>query len=89
MPYTKVTEPQVSYMLAVNNQQAGPFDWSQLKQLAQQGQLTPQTYVWKQGIPCLKQGMPNWDFTGNVKELHPLFVSGAPTMSGMPPMPGM
>ena len=82
MPGMKAPEPQVSYMLAVNNQQAGPFDWSQLKQLAQQGQLTPQTYVWK-------QGMPNWDFAGNVPELQPLFVSAAPQMPGMPPMPGM
>lgn len=82
MPGMKAPEPQVSYMLAVNNQQAGPFDWNQLKQLAQQGQLTPQTYVWK-------QGMPNWDFAGNVPELQPLFVSAAPQMPGMPPMPGM
>ena len=82
MPGMKAPEPQVSYMLAVNNQQAGPFDWSQLKQLAQQGQLTPQTYVWK-------QGMPNWDFAGNVPELQPLFASAAPQMPGMPPMPGM
>ncbi len=82
MPSMKAPEPQVSYMLAVNNQQAGPFDWNQLKQLAQQGQLTPQTYVWK-------QGMPNWDFAGNVPELQPLFASAAPQMPGMPPMPGM
>jgi hypothetical protein len=82
MPGMKAPEPQVSYMLAVNNQQAGPFDWNQLKQLAQQGQLTPQTYVWK-------QGMPIWDFAGNVPELQPLFASVAPQMPGMPPMPGM
>ena len=75
--------PQVSYMIGVNGQQAGPFDWNQLQQLVQQGQLTQQTYVWK-------QGMANWDFAGNVQELQPLFMNAAPPqMPGMPPMPGM
>ena len=79
----KQATPQVSYMVGVNGQQAGPFDWNQLQQLVQQGQLTQQTYVWK-------QGMPNWDFAGNVQELHPLFMNAAPPqMPGMPPMPGM
>ncbi len=82
MPGMKATAPQVSYMLAVNNQQAGPFDWNQLQQLAHQGQLTRQTYVWT-------QGMQNWEFAGNVQELQPLFASAAPQMPGMPPMPGM
>lgn len=75
--------PQVSYMVGVNGQQAGPFDWNQLQQLVSQGQLTQQTYVWK-------QGMANWDFAGNVQELQPLFMNAAPPqMPGMPPMPGM
>ena len=79
----KPATPQVSYMVGVNGQQAGPFDWNQLQQLVQQGQLTQQTYVWK-------QGMPNWDFAGNVQELQPLFMNVAPPqMPGMPPMPGM
>ena len=79
----KQATPQVSYMVGVNGQQAGPFDWNQLQQLVSQGQLTQQTYVWK-------QGMPNWDFAGNVQELHPLFMNAAPPqMPGMPPMPGM
>ena len=79
----KQSTPQVSYMVGVNGQQAGPFDWNQLQQLVSQGQLTQQTYVWK-------QGMPNWDFAGNVQELQPLFMNAAPPqMPGMPPMPGM
>jgi hypothetical protein len=79
----KQATPQVSYMVGVNGQQAGPFDWNQLQQLVNQGQLTQQTYVWK-------QGMPNWDFAGNVQELQPLFMNAAPPqMPGMPPMPGM
>ena len=79
----KQATPQVSYMVGVNGQQAGPFDWNQLQQLVSQGQLTQQTYVWK-------HGMANWDFAGNVQELHPLFMNAAPPqMPGMPPMPGM
>lgn len=69
--------PQVQYMVGVNGQQAGPFDWNQLQQLVAQGQLTQQTYVWK-------QGMPQWEFAGNVNELAPLFSSVPPTMPGMP-----
>ena len=79
----KQATPQVSYMVGVNGQQAGPFDWNQLQQLVSQGQLTQQTYVWK-------QGMANWDFAGNVQELQPLFMNAAPPqMPGMPPMPEM
>lgn len=79
----KQATPQVSYMVGVNGQQAGPFDWNQLQQLVSQGQLTQQSYVWK-------QGMPNWAFAGQVQELQPLFMNAAPPqMPGMPPMPGM
>lgn len=79
----KQATPQVSYMVGVNGQQAGPFDWNQLQQLVSQGQLTQQTYVWK-------QGMANWDFAGNVQELQPLFMNAAPPqMPGMPPIPGL
>lgn len=59
--------PQVQYMVGVNGQQAGPFGWQQLQQLVSEGKLTQQTYVWK-------QGMPNWEFAGNVTELQPLFI---------------
>lgn len=82
MPGTKAM-PQVQYFVGVNGQQAGPFNWQQLQQLVAQGQLTQQTYVWK-------QGMPQWQFAGQVQELQPLFASAAPQMPGMPPqMPGM
>ncbi len=74
--------PGVQYMLSVNGQQAGPFNMQQLQQLVQQGQLTPQTYVWK-------QGMQNWELAGNVAELAPLFMPATPPPPppGMPPMP--
>lgn len=79
MPQMPPAVPQVQYMIGVNGQQAGPFDWNQLQQLVQQGQLTTQSYVWK-------QGMANWEFAGNVQELATLFQNAMPQMPGMPPM---
>lgn len=79
MPSMPQAAPQVQYMIGVNGQQAGPFDWNQLQQLVRQGQLTAQSYVWK-------QGMANWEFAGNVPELAPLFHNTIPQMPGMPPM---
>jgi hypothetical protein len=79
MPPMPGTVPQVSYMVGVNGQQYGPYNWGQLQQMVQQGQLTHQTYVWK-------QGMPQWQMAGEVMELTPLFQGDAPQM---PPMPGM
>lgn len=61
----------VSYMLAVNGQQSGPYNIQQLQQMAQSGQLNRQTYVWK-------QGMSNWEMAGNVAELSGLFPPMAP-----------
>lgn len=82
MPGAKAV-PQVQYFVGVNGQQAGPFNWQQLQQLVAQGQLTQQTYVWK-------QGMSQWQFAGQVPELQPLFATSAPQMPGMPPqMPVM
>lgn len=75
--------PQVQYYIGINGQQYGPCDWNKLQQLVQQGQLTQQSYVWK-------NGMAQWEFAGNVAELAPLFQGTAPQMPGMPPtMPGM
>ena len=74
---------KVQYYIGINGQQYGPCDWNKLQQLVQQGQLTQQSYVWK-------NGMAQWEFAGNVAELAPLFQGTAPQMPGMPPtMPGM
>jgi hypothetical protein len=70
MPPMPGSTPQVSYMVGVNGQQYGPCDWNQLQQLVQQGYLTHQTYVWK-------QGMPQWQMAGEVMELTPLFQGSA------------
>ena len=74
--------PQVQYMVGVNGQPNGPFDWNQLQQLVQRGLLTQQTQVWT-------NGMAQWAMAGQVQELQPLFAGQAPQMPSMPPMPGM
>ena len=70
--------PNVQYHVSVNGAQAGPFNMQQLAQMAQSGQLTKQSYVWK-------QGMANWEFAGNVPELASLFAPPVP--GSMPPPP--
>lgn len=68
--------PDIQYMISANGQQAGPFGMPQLLQLAQAGQLTKNTYVWR-------QGMAQWELAGNVPELSTLFAPTCPP----PPMP--
>ena len=72
----------VSYMVTANGQQFGPFNMPQLQQMVQNGQLTAQTYVWK-------QGMPNWELAGNVPELASLFGTVPPPTPPAPPTPPM
>ena len=70
--------PQIEYSVSVNGQTAGPFNMQQLQQMVQNGQLTQNTHVWK-------QGMTAWDLAGNVQELSSLFASVPPP----PPPPTM
>ena len=74
--------PNVMYHISVNGSQAGPFNMQQLAQMAQSGQLTQQTYVWK-------QGMANWEHAGNVAELAALFAPPAPGSVPPPPPPAL
>jgi membrane protease subunit (stomatin/prohibitin family) len=72
--------PVTQYLLSVNGQQAGPFNKQQLQQMVMNGQLQPNTYVWK-------QGMPNWVEAVQVMELQSLFNSMPPPPPPPPPMP--
>ena len=75
--------PSVKYMLANNGQQFGPFDMTQLAQLVQSGQMTKNTYVWK-------QGMASWELAGNMPELAQLFMATPPPPPmGMPTPPSL
>lgn len=63
--------PQIQYSVSVNGQTAGPFNWEQLQQMVQNGQLTKNTHVWK-------QGMSGWELASNVQELANLFGAVPP-----------
>jgi membrane protease subunit (stomatin/prohibitin family) len=63
--------PVISYHVSINGQNTGPFNLPQLQQMAQLGQLPPNTHVWK-------AGMANWELAGNVTELASLFAPSAP-----------
>jgi len=63
--------PQIQYSVSVNGQTAGPFNWQQLQQMVQNGQLTKNTHVWK-------QGMAGWEVAGIVQELANLFGAVPP-----------
>ena len=64
-------EPQVQWFLGVGGQQQGPFDADAMKTQARSGRLTPETLVWK-------SGMPAWTPAKDVPEL-------APVLAAMPP----
>ena len=55
-----------TFFVAVNGQQAGPFDLPQLQQLIANGQIQRDTFVWK-------QGMLNWEEAVNIVELKSFF----------------
>lgn len=65
--------PVVAYHIAVNGQAAGPFDMTTLTQMANAGQITTDSLVWK-------NGMARWAKASTVNELKCLFTV-------MPPIP--
>ena len=71
--------PTTQYYVAIGGQQAGPFNMLQLQTLVQNGNLTAQTLVWK-------QGMAGWEQASTVAELTTLFAAPAGEATP-PPMP--
>ncbi len=71
--------PMVQFFAVVNGQQQGPFNLQQLQQMIGQKAITPETMVWK-------QGMPNWANAKAVPELAGLFMPAAPPPPPPPPM---
>lgn len=63
--------PSVSFFVAQDGQQKGPFDLNTLKTMMASGSLTPDSLVWK-------QGMPEWQRAGNQAELSGLFPPPIP-----------
>ena len=58
--------PTVEYHVAVNGQSIGPFDTATLAQMAVRGQLTADSFVWK-------NGMAQWKKAREVDDLKSLF----------------
>lgn len=65
----------VTFHVAINGAQQGPFDVNALRNLAGQGQVQPTTLVWR-------QGMAGWTAAKDVPDLGGLFA-----MAGPPPLP--
>ena len=63
----------LGYFVAINNQQAGPFDMSALQQKVRDGSLTRSSLVWK-------QGMSGWVAADTVPELQSLFAALPPPL---------
>lgn len=67
--------PTIAYYVAINGQAMGPFDITVLSQMANNGQITADSLVWK-------SGMAEWAKAGTINELEGLFTV-------MPPIPPM
>ena len=63
----------ISYFVAVNGQQSGPFGLDQLRAMISQNQFSRDTLVWKQGLPA-------WVKAGEVSDLSGLFGSAPPPL---------
>ena len=63
--------PQASIFVLVNNKQEGPFNVMQMTTLVQNGQITKDSMVWK-------EGMPQWGKAEDLPELANLFKGSAP-----------
>lgn len=86
MPPMPPQTPKIKVHLSVGGKQYGPFNYEQCEQMSKTGQLTPQTYVWM-------EGMPSWQPASQVEQIASLFAPAAPPMPvttpEMPPMPPM
>lgn len=64
---------RMQYFVAINGQQAGPFDEVALQQMVDQGQLNRETLVWK-------NGMSGWDKAENQSDLSGLWTQTPPPL---------
>jgi len=63
--------PNFQYFIALSGQQSGPFSLLQLQQMVQNGSLTKNHHVWK-------QGMSDWVLATEEQEVSKLFSSVPP-----------
>ncbi len=67
--------PSVSIFVALGGQQAGPFNSAQLRQMAMDRQILPDTMVWK-------EGMAAWSAASALPEVAALFAGVPPKLPG-------
>jgi len=79
---TAVNPSITGFYVSINGEATGPCDMSRLRQLIIAGQLTRNSYVWK-------EGMQNWVFASTVRELESLFTTTPPPppQQTTPPLP--
>lgn len=66
----------ISYFVAINNQQNGPFNEQQLQELVVKGDLKRDSLVWKQGLAA-------WDKAENQTELQSLWNNTPPNIPSL------
>lgn len=66
----------VSFFVAINNQQAGPFNEVQLADMIKNRQLSAETLVWN-------QGMSDWQKAGAVEHFQKLLTQSPPPLPGI------
>lgn len=69
--------PQILYSVVVGGQTVGPFNMAQLMDMIRNGQMGPNSHVWK-------PGMAGWEIASNVSDLNSIFAAAEP-----PPPPVM
>ncbi|KGO93744.1 SPFH domain-containing protein [Flavobacterium subsaxonicum] len=70
--------PAITWHIALNGQQSGPYTVAQLQEFALSGQFTPDHFVWK-------QGMQNWEAASAAAGVSQVFAQVPPPP---PPPPG-
>ncbi|WP_306352927.1 SPFH domain-containing protein [Flavobacterium sp. '19STA2R22 D10 B1'] len=63
----------ISYFVAINGQQAGPFNQTQLEELVKKGEFSRENLVWKQGLS-------GWDKAENQTDLQILWTNTPPPL---------
>ncbi len=58
--------PKLAYHVAKDKKAIGPFDMEKLMEMANSGELTPDSLVWK-------KGMKDWKKAGEVEDLAEFF----------------
>jgi len=64
---------QIRYNVVIDGKQAGPYSYDELRQLASKGNISKNTFVWK-------EGMPQWVAAGTVDELTDIWSSVPPPL---------